>query len=137
MKLKYNSEIIEIESTLPVIPLRDVVVFPHMIYPLLVGRKFTVKSLHKSLDRNKQILLVSQKRATDDYPKSGDLFKVGTVARILQVMKMPNDTFKVLVEGVLRAKIKNISKQDGTMSAEVELIAPDDGRFGRIRVHLA
>ena len=126
MKLKYNSEIIEIESTLPVIPLRDVVVFPHMIYPLLVGRKFTVKSLHKSLDRNKQILLVSQKRATDDYPKSGDLFEVGTVARILQVMKMPNDTFKVLVEGVLRAKIKNISKQNGMMSAEVELIAPDE-----------
>ncbi|MEE8149256.1 MAG: LON peptidase substrate-binding domain-containing protein, partial [candidate division Zixibacteria bacterium] len=83
MKLNYNSEIIEIESTLPVIPLRDVVVFPHMIYPLLVGRKFTVKSLHKSLDRNKQILLVSQKKATDDYPKSGDLFEVGTVARIL------------------------------------------------------
>ena len=126
MKLNYNSEIIEIESTLPVIPLRDVVVFPHMIYPLLVGRKFTVKSLHKSLDRNKQILLVSQKRATDDYPKSGDLFEVGTVARILQVMKMPNDTFKVLVEGVLRARIKNISKQNGMMSAEVELIAPDE-----------
>ena len=127
MKIIYNKESLEIKDTLPVIPLRDVVVFPHMIYPLLVGRKFTVKALHASLEKDKQIFLIAQKSATDDNPKESDLYKVGVVARIIQVMKMPNDTYKVLIEGLVRGKVKSLTKSNLHLTAKVEIIVPDEG----------
>lgn len=126
MKLTYNTDSIDVKETLPVIPLRDVVVFPHMIYPLLVGRKFTVKALHQALDKDKQIFLVAQKNATDDNPKENNLYKVGVVARIIQVMKMPNDTYKVLIEGLVRAEIKSISKVNQFMTADIAIKLPDE-----------
>ncbi|MFH1739369.1 MAG: endopeptidase La [bacterium] len=126
MKLKHNTETIEIKSRLPVIPLRDVVVFPHMIYPLLVGRDFTVKALQEAMVLDKQVLLVAQRSATIDNPKAPDLFQVGVVARILQVMKMPNGTLKVLVEGMVRAEIANIVKTSGYLAARLRVI-PRDG----------
>jgi ATP-dependent Lon protease len=131
MKIEYNNEPIELKESLPVIPLRDVVVFPHMIYPLLVGRKFTVKALHEALDKDKQIFLVAQKSATDDNPKETDLYDIGVVARIIQVMKMPNDTYKVLIEGLVRGKIRSFSKSNQHLMVAYEPIMPavaDPGR---------
>jgi ATP-dependent Lon protease len=89
----------------PVLPLRDIVVFPHMIVPLFVGREKSVKALESAMADNKQVLLVTQKSAQQDDPGAGDLYNVGTMATVLQLLKLPDGTVKVLVEGHKRAKI--------------------------------
>ncbi len=96
-----RSERIEI----PVLPLRDVVVYPHMVIPLFVGREKSIACLEAAMDANKQVLLVAQKQADTDEPAQADMFDVGTVATILQLLKLPDGTVKVLVEGQQRAKI--------------------------------
>ncbi|WP_428772762.1 endopeptidase La [Vibrio sp.] len=96
-----RSERIEI----PVLPLRDVVVYPHMVIPLFVGREKSIACLEAAMDNNKQVLLVAQKQAETDEPSKDDLYQVGTVATILQLLKLPDGTVKVLVEGQQRAKI--------------------------------
>ena len=125
IKHKHNEETINLHSELPVIPLRDVVVFPHMIYPLLIGRNFTINALQKAMEDNKQILLLSQKEASVDKPKPDDLYNVGVVARVLQVMKMPNGTFKVLVEGLIRSKVQKIVKKNNFYLATIELVTDE------------
>src|SRR5210317_1685912 len=94
------------ESALfPVLPLRDIVVFPHMIVPLFVGRDKSVRALEDVMKNDKQILLVTQKDAAQDDPGSEDLYDVGTVGTILQLLKLPDGTVKVLVEGGNRARV--------------------------------
>ncbi|MFH0223953.1 endopeptidase La [Vibrio furnissii] len=116
-----RSERIEI----PVLPLRDVVVYPHMVIPLFVGREKSIQCLEAAMDNNKQVLLVAQKQPETDEPKITDLFDVGTVATILQLLKLPDGTVKVLVEGQQRAKITQI--QEGEFfSAEAEyMLTPE------------
>ncbi|NLS13881.1 endopeptidase La [Vibrio sp. SM6] len=97
-----RSERIEI----PVLPLRDVVVYPHMVIPLFVGREKSISCLEAAMENNKQVLLVAQKQADTDEPTRDDLFEMGTVATILQLLKLPDGTVKVLVEGQQRAKIE-------------------------------
>ena len=97
-----DSLIPEIESPVPVLPLRDVVVFPHMVIPLFVGRKKSIKALEYSMEIGKHILLVAQKNAADDDPGVDDIYTVGTIASILQLLKLPDGTVKVLVEGESR-----------------------------------
>src|ERR671930_246786 len=89
----------------PVLPLRDIVVFPHMIVPLFVGREKSVRALEDVMKDDKQILLVAQKNASQDDPGPADIFNVGTVGTVLQLLKLPDGTVKVLVEGQSRAKI--------------------------------
>ncbi len=98
---------------LPVLPLRDIVVFPHMIVPLFVGREKSVRALEAVMKEDKQILLVAQKNATQDDPSSDDIYRVGTVSTILQLLKLPDGTVKVLVEGGRRARITAF-KETGT-----------------------
>ena len=124
MKLKHHSETITIRSRLPVLPLRDVVVFPYMIYPLLIGREKTINALQEAMIRDKQVLLIAQRQAGVDNPAEGDLFEVGVVARVLQVMKMPNGTLKVLVEGLVRARASKMTRSRNFMSASLEVINP-------------
>lgn len=112
-----RSETIEI----PVLPLRDVVVYPHMVIPLFVGREKSVSCLEAAMDNNKQILLVAQKQADIDDPTRDDLFEVGTVATILQMLKLPDGTVKVLVEGQQRAKIHSMT-QDEFFLADAEFL---------------
>ena len=131
MKLTHNSEEIEVKSSLPVIPLRDVVVFPHMIYPLLVGREFTVKALQEAMVMDKQVFLAAQKSSSVDNPLATDLYKVGVVARVLQVMKMPNGTLKVLVEGVVRARAVGMEKRNGFFVAKLDILSRESGRTDR------
>ena len=90
---------------LAVLPLRDIVVFPHMIVPLFVGREKSVRALEAVMKDDKQILLVAQKNAAQDDPSVDDIYRVGTVSTILQLLKLPDGTVKVLVEGGKRAKI--------------------------------
>ena len=107
-----------------VLPLRDVVVFPHMVIPLFVGRERSIKALEVAMERGKRILLLAQKAPETDDPAPRDLYQIGTVASVLQLLKLPDGTIKVLVEGVGRAKVKQISEQDGVYVADAEALEP-------------
>src|SRR5712672_2085253 len=96
------------QAGMPVLPLRDVVVYPHMVIPLFVGREKSIVALDLAMKADKRILLVAQKQADVDDPKGEDLYRVGTVATILQLLKLPDGTVKVLVEGVDRATIEKL-----------------------------
>ena len=111
---------------LAVLPLRDIVVFPHMIVPLFVGREKSVRALEAVMKEDKQILLVSQKNATQDDPSVDDIYRVGTVSTILQLLKLPDGTVKVLVEGGRRAKITGFKETESYFEAIVEPM-PDTG----------
>ena len=112
--------------TLPVLPLRDIVVFPHMIVPLFVGRDKSVRALEEVMAKDKQILLVAQKEASEDDPAPADVFEVGTVASVLQLLKLPDGTVKVLVEGFNRANIDRFVREDDYFEAEATLLAAED-----------
>lgn len=107
---------------IPLLPLRDVVVYPHLVIPLFVGRSKSVKALELASEGNKQILLVAQKSANKDDPEANDLHDVGTIATVLQMLKLPDGTVKVLVEGVQRAKIIDFTETDECFAARTELI---------------
>jgi ATP-dependent Lon protease len=111
---------------LAVLPLRDIVVFPHMIVPLFVGREKSVRALEAVMKEDKQILLVAQKNASQDDPSADDIFRVGTVSTILQLLKLPDGTVKVLVEGGKRATITGFKETDSYFEAYTEAM-PDQG----------
>src|SRR5262245_40527235 len=104
----------------PVLPLRDIVVFPHMIVPLFVGREKSVRALEDVMKDDKQILLVTQKNAGQDDPTSDDIYSVGTVGTVLQLLKLPDQTVKVLVEGGGRAKISKYADNPTFFQAYAE-----------------
>ena len=112
-------------STYPVLPLRDIVVFPHMIVPLFVGREKSINALEDVMQEDKQVFLATQKNAGVDDPSYDDVFEIGTIGTILQLLKLPDGTVKVLVEGMQRAKIKKYLDNDKFFEAEAERI--DDG----------
>ncbi|MBT0729697.1 endopeptidase La [Rosenbergiella nectarea] len=107
---------------IPVLPLRDVVVYPHMVIPLFVGREKSIRCLESAMDNDKKILLVAQKEATTDEPSIDDLFTVGTVASVLQMLKLPDGTVKVLVEGVQRATLTSLDDSQEFFTAKIEYI---------------
>ena len=103
---------------LPLLPLRDVVVYPHMVIPLFVGRDKSIKALEAAMDGDKKILLVAQKNASTDEPSEVDIYHVGTVATVLQLLKLPDGTVKVLVEGLYRSEISAYDKEGEYYQAE-------------------
>ena len=116
------------ESTiLPLLPLRDVVVFPHMVIPLFVGRPKSIKALEAAMEEGKNVVLVAQKSAANDEPTPEDLYDVGTVASILQMLKLPDGTVKVLVEGVHRARINHVLNVKENYEADVSPIPQEEG----------
>jgi len=121
------SDIASAGELLPVLPLRDIVVFPHMIVPLFVGREKSVRALEDVMREDKQILLVAQKNAAQDEPGPEDIYSVGTVSTVLQLLKLPDGTVKVLVEGGQRARILRYGDKEEFFQAEVELIDEVDG----------
>ena len=114
-------------NTYPVLPLRDIVVFPHMIVPLFVGRDKSVRALEDVMKDDKQILLVAQKNAAQDEPTAEDIYDVGTVSTVLQLLKLPDGTVKVLVEGGQRGRIVRYADNPDFFQAEAVLIAEDEG----------
>jgi len=108
-----------------ILPLRDVVVYPHMVIPLFVGREKSIKALEHAIAGTRQILLIAQKEAAEDSPKQVDLYKVGTIANLLQLLKLPDGTIKVLVEGVERGRLVNFEQEEPFFLATVESITPD------------
>ncbi len=117
--------------TLPVLPLRDVVVFPHMVIPLFVGREKSIKALDLAMEADKRILLVAQKSAETDDPAAADLYEIGTLAQVLQLLKLPDGTIKVLVEGVARARVDQVDEHDGSLSGRGLVLDSTDGREAR------
>jgi len=119
-------ELPEDKQTLPLLPLRDVVVFPHMVIPLFVGRPKSIKALETAMEAGKNILLAAQKSAAKDEPVPEDMYEIGCVANILQMLKLPDGTVKVLVEGVQRARVLSIQDEKTLFSAEVSLIPVEE-----------
>jgi ATP-dependent Lon protease len=113
------------QITLPLLPLRDVVVFPHMVIPLFVGRPKSIKALEVAMEAGRQIMLVAQKAAGKDEPKPDDMFEVGCVSSILQMLKLPDGTVKVLVEGIQRANTHSISDNGEHFVADVTPVPPE------------
>ena len=111
--------------TLPLLPLRDVVVFPHMVIPLFVGRPKSIKALELAMEAGRQIMLVAQKAAGKDEPKADDMFEVGCVSSILQMLKLPDGTMKVLVEGVQRARTTGITDLGDHFTADIVPVEPE------------
>ena len=116
---------------LPVLPLRDVVVFPHMVIPLFVGRDKSVKALEQAMAADKRIILVAQRSPELDDPGEKDLFEIGTVAQILQLLNLPDGTLKVLVEGAERVRISGYDERDGALMAKGETLASFSDRDDR------
>src|SRR5258705_12348539 len=112
---------------LPLLPLRDVVVFPHMVIPLFVGRPKSIKALETAMESGKSIVLVAQKSAAKDDPSPEDLYRIGSIANILQMLKLPDGTVKVLVEGAQRARLHEIVDLKTTYAGAGPTRAPDLG----------
>ena len=116
---------------LPVLPLRDVVVFPHMVIPLFVGRDKSMRALERAMETDKRILLVAQKSAETDDPGAADLYTVGTLAQVLQLLKLPDGTIKVLVEGLSRVRVDKVAEHDGALEGRATEVEAEDKREPR------
>lgn len=113
------------QLTMPVLPLRDVVVYPHMVIPLFVGREKSIRCLQAAMDADKQVFLAAQKDASIDEPEKDDIYPVGTVATILQLLKLPDGTVKVLVEGKQRAQLDELKDSDEYFEATIHYLAAE------------
>src|SRR3569833_976527 len=111
---------------LPILPLRVIVVFPHRIVPLFVGRERSVAALEGALAENRELFLVAQLDPGEDDPDRDALYDLGVVATAMQLLKLPDGTVRVLVEGVERARLLNLVPRDGYMSAEIEEVEEED-----------
>jgi len=118
---------IQSEDIYPVLPLRDIVVFPYMIVPLFVGREKSINALDEVMRTDKQILLAAQKNASDDDPEADAIYSMGTLATVLQLLKLPDGTVKVLVEGTRRARIKRYTGNENFFEAEIERVVETVG----------
>ncbi|RMF64432.1 MAG: endopeptidase La [Calditrichaeota bacterium] len=120
-KVVRDGTIIEVSPRLPILPLKEIVIFPYMIYPLLVGRESSVKAIEEAMMMDKLIFLSTQKNVAVEEPERRDLFRVGVVARVLQVLKLPNGLMKVLVEGIVRGRIKRFLAGEEHFEGHIEL----------------
>ncbi len=116
----------ETTSAVPVLPLRDVVVYPHMVIPLFVGREKSINALDSAMQQDKKILLVAQKNAEIDDPSADDIHEIGTLSTILQLLKLPDGTVKVLVEGAERARIDSFESLDTFFTANIDILLSQD-----------
>ncbi|QHG92382.1 endopeptidase La [Coxiella endosymbiont of Amblyomma sculptum] len=121
-------EKLELEIEMPVLPLRDVVVFPHMVIPLFVGRSESVGSLEMAMSSqdSRKVFLIAQKDANNDSPEQKDLYEIGTIASVLQMLRLPDGTVKVLVEGLARAKLIRLEKREKYLQAEIQFLKEEE-----------
>src|SRR5258706_8485901 len=108
--------------TLPLLPLRDIIVFPHMVVPLFVGREKSINALEEAMSADKEILLAAQKKAKTNDPTPEDIYQMGTIGVIIQLLRLPDGTVKVLVEGKRRARIKKFLPSDELFLCEIEAV---------------
>lgn len=123
--LKEISVLDDIPKILPVLPLRDNVIFPYMIFPVLVGREQSINAANYALDNNKYIFLAAQKKPNIDGPSKEDIYKEGTIAKIIQIQKLPNGLLKILVDGIIQGRIIGFTEKSSFFEAEIEVIVPE------------
>ena len=123
-KIAENLIVDDIPTRLPVLPLRDTVIFPYMIFPVLVGREQSIRAANFSLENSKYIFLSAQTKANIEEPTINEIYKEGTIAKIIQILKLPNGLMKILVDGIIQGKIKNFVENQNFFEAEVEVILP-------------
>src|SRR3990167_7523500 len=111
-----------VKMTVPLLPLRDVIIFPHMVVPLFVGREKSINALEECVNKKMDLFLVAQRQATTVSPGEKDIFEVGTLGTILQILRLPDNTVKVLIEGKKRARILAYHESETLIEAEVEEI---------------
>ena len=121
---EFNSIIDSIPEKLPILPLRDIVIFPYMIFPVLVGREQSIRAANFAAEHTKYIFLSTQKKSAIEDPSAKDLYPEGTIAKIVQILKLPNGLMKILVDGLLQAKIKEFTDNKDFFEAKVEIIIP-------------
>jgi ATP-dependent Lon protease len=119
-----DKNVVELPKSLTILPLRDIIIFPNMIFPILIGRPSTLKAVADTVDKEKFIFVTAQKSNTTDDPKFEDIYEYGTIAKIIQVLRLPNNLLKVLVEGFAHGKIIKKSKRKDCLEAEIEVIHP-------------
>ena len=117
-----EDDAVEVPARLPVVALRDLVFFPYVVLPILIGRQRSIEALHEAHDNGGLVLLVAQKDPRVDDPGSNDLFRVGTIARILQTTQLPDGTSRVVLEGLGRARIRRLTTTTAALSAKVDLL---------------
>src|SRR4051812_36231635 len=123
MVTNYDGEQVEIPQTLPMLPVRDIVVFPYMIIPLFVGRDSSIKSVEEALSRNDRlILLASQKEISDEHPSPEGIYKTGTVAMIMRMRKLPDGRIKILTQGLCKANIEKFTQTEPFYECQIERI---------------
>ena len=120
--MSLEDKTVEMPSVLPMLPVRDIVVFPYMILPLFVGREASIRSVEDALTRNRLIFLVSQKEVTDENPQPDSIFQIGTIAEIMRMRKLSDGRVKILIKGVAKAKVKKYVKTAPSYEVEVETI---------------
>jgi ATP-dependent Lon protease len=123
---------VEIPDNLPVLPVRDIVVFPYMILPLFVGREMSIKAIEFSLSSNRMVLLLTQKDHNIENPAPEDLFSVGTVALVMRMLKLPDGRVKILVQGLSKAKALNYSQTEPFFKADIEKI--EDQKYEKLTI---
>ena len=111
-------------QTIPLLPLRDIIVFPHMVVPLFVGRDKSIKSLEEAMSGDKEVLLAAQRLAKTNDPKPEDIFSIGTIGSIIQLLKLPDGTVKVLIEGKRRAKVIDYLETEDVFRVVCETVEP-------------
>ncbi|MDG1752082.1 MAG: LON peptidase substrate-binding domain-containing protein, partial [Thalassotalea sp.] len=131
-----SEELAEVTNVaeIPVLALRDVVVYPQMVIPLFVGREKSIRCLDIAMESDKQVFLVAQKDAAVDDPTADDVYRTGTVATILQMLKLPDGTVKVLVEGVRRAEITAFIETEEYFTAAIDYLAPEATDIDHIEI---
>ena len=134
MQNERDEEIVQIDDKLPLLPLRDVVLFPHITVPLLVGRVASVNAIEEAVAGNRILFATAQKRPDVVDPQKEDLYRLGTVVRVLQLFRLPDGTMRVLVEGLHRARVRRFLSADDYVMARVEMIGeePAAGTISRI-----
>jgi ATP-dependent Lon protease len=119
-----NSIVDSMPEVLPILPLRDIVIFPYMIFPVLVGREQSIKAANYALDKTRYIFLAAQKKSNIEDPKKDDIFLEGTIAKIVQILKLPNGLMKILVDGLLQGKIVEFTNESEFFEGKIEIILP-------------
>ncbi len=123
--LSENTIVESIPEVLPVLPLRDIVIFPYMIFPVLVGREQSIRAANYAMDSTKYIFLAAQKKSNIEDPKKEDIYLEGTIAKIVQILKLPNGLMKILVDGLLQGRIRNFTSNRDFFEANIEIIIPE------------
>ncbi|MBU0473852.1 MAG: endopeptidase La [Bacteroidetes bacterium] len=121
-----DSIVDEIPKILPVLPLRDNVIFPYMIFPVLIGREQSIRAANFSLENSKYIFLAAQKKGNVEEPTIKDIYEEGTIAKIIQILKLPNGLMKILVDGIIHGKIEKFTSNNDFFEAEISLVIPND-----------